>query len=99
MKLRHLLWATPLLLVAGTASADVPNEPCMGLSAGDPCTTIGGADGICEDQGGFIACVEASSTTSGSGAVFWAWTGKARKKQSRRPAALSRAIACWNRLL
>lgn len=67
------LWALPFLLVTTSALADVPNDPCMGATAGDPCTTLDGQDGTCVDVNGFLTCEQpsgtgGSGTTSGSGA-------------------------------
>ena len=60
------LWALSLFLVTSSALADVPNDPCMGASAGDACTTLDGQDGSCVDVNGFLTC-EQPSGTSGSG--------------------------------
>jgi MYXO-CTERM domain-containing protein len=57
----------PILLIAGTASADVPNDPCMGLSAGAPCTTLSGSDGTCQDGSGFLECTEGGGTGGSTG--------------------------------
>ena len=60
------LWALPfLLLVTSSALADVPNDPCMGATAGDSCTTLNGQEGSCVDVNGFLACEEAPATGSG----------------------------------
>jgi hypothetical protein len=56
-----------VLLLAGSAAADVPNDPCSLANAGDPCTTLDGQDGTCTESNGVLVCEGASATTSGSG--------------------------------
>ncbi|HHH29625.1 MAG TPA: hypothetical protein ENK57_14940 [Polyangiaceae bacterium] len=66
MRKAATLWALPfIVLTSASALADVPNDPCMGATAGDPCTTLDGQDGTCVDVNGFLTCEEPSATGSG----------------------------------
>lgn len=68
MRAATTLGALSIFLVTATALADVPNDPCMGATAGDSCTTLDGQDGMCVDVNGFLTCEEATATGTGGNA-------------------------------
>lgn len=74
-KLLGLLALSFSLSLSAAASADVAPDPCDGKAVGDVCETYDQKAGTCQEENGFLDCVENSATTTSSSTTSGAGGG------------------------